>query len=69
MRSNRNGLLAAVAEVWPENESLSTFICAATIVCMRVCSGAVSAWSDTTWKTVGMCTEPLAIRGASLITP
>ena len=68
-RSNRNGLSEAASEVWPEYEWFSTAIWAFTIVCIRVRSLVVSVWSEMTWKTVRMCTDPSGIRGASLMTP
>ena len=62
-------MLAASAAVRPANESLSTVIWAAIRVSHRVVSAAVSGWSETTWKTVGMWTPPFGSRGASLMTP
>src|SRR5262245_48985452 len=69
VRENRNGESAAPGAVRPEYESLSTFICAVIIRCQRSFSAALSVWAETTWKTVGMWTLPLGMRGESLMTP
>src|SRR4051794_7416510 len=65
----RNGESAASGAVRPAYESLSTVIWAAMSRSQRVFSVTDSVWSETTWKTVGMCTLPLGRRGASLMTP